>query len=95
MGLDDWIPEFAAAGLDAIEVYHSKHDDKARWRAIERWRSGSTSRCQAAPIFTATTCTADSDPAASPCRAEAFDELQRRADARGNRNQPTRLTASR
>jgi predicted metal-dependent phosphoesterase TrpH len=23
---DDWIPEFAAAGLDAIEAYHSDHD---------------------------------------------------------------------
>jgi len=23
---DDWIPEFAAAGLDALEVYHSEHD---------------------------------------------------------------------
>jgi len=23
---DDWIPEFAAAGLDAIEAYHSEHD---------------------------------------------------------------------
>ena len=23
---DDWIPEFAASGLDAIEVFHSEHD---------------------------------------------------------------------
>lgn len=23
---DDWIPEFASAGLDAIEAYHSEHD---------------------------------------------------------------------
>ena len=23
---DDWIPEFAAAGLDALEAYHSEHD---------------------------------------------------------------------
>jgi 3',5'-nucleoside bisphosphate phosphatase len=23
---DDWIPEFAAAGLEAIEAYHSEHD---------------------------------------------------------------------
>jgi predicted metal-dependent phosphoesterase TrpH len=23
---DDWIPEFAAAGLDAVEAYHSEHD---------------------------------------------------------------------
>jgi 3',5'-nucleoside bisphosphate phosphatase len=26
---DDWIPEFAAAGLDAIEAYHSEHDPAA------------------------------------------------------------------
>jgi predicted metal-dependent phosphoesterase TrpH len=33
---DAWIPGFAAAGLDAIEVYHSKHDPAltARYRAM-------------------------------------------------------------
>jgi predicted metal-dependent phosphoesterase TrpH len=26
---DDWLPEFAAAGLDALEVYHTNHDATA------------------------------------------------------------------
>jgi 3',5'-nucleoside bisphosphate phosphatase len=33
---DEWIPEFAAAGLGALEVYHTNHDATAteRYRAI-------------------------------------------------------------
>jgi 3',5'-nucleoside bisphosphate phosphatase len=36
LGCDTWIPELVAAGLDAIEAYHSDHDDAAtaRYRAI-------------------------------------------------------------
>lgn len=29
IGRDAWIPEFVAAGLDAIEVYHTNHDETA------------------------------------------------------------------
>jgi len=29
VGRDEWIPTFAAAGLDALEVYHSDHDAAA------------------------------------------------------------------
>jgi 3',5'-nucleoside bisphosphate phosphatase len=29
IGRDVWIPEFAAAGLDAIEAYHTNHDEAA------------------------------------------------------------------
>jgi len=29
---DDWLPEFAAAGLDALEVYHTNHDATATAR---------------------------------------------------------------
>jgi len=29
VGRDAWIPEFVAAGLDAIEVYHTNHDEAA------------------------------------------------------------------
>jgi predicted metal-dependent phosphoesterase TrpH len=33
---DEWIPELAASGLDALEVYHTNHDETAtaRYRAI-------------------------------------------------------------
>jgi predicted metal-dependent phosphoesterase TrpH len=36
VGRDGWIPEFAAAGLDAIEAYHTDHDEPTtgRYRAI-------------------------------------------------------------
>lgn len=36
INIDDWIPQFAAAGLDALEVYHSDHDQNvtARYREI-------------------------------------------------------------
>ena len=27
---DEWIPEFISAGIDALEVYHTEHDDEAR-----------------------------------------------------------------
>jgi predicted metal-dependent phosphoesterase TrpH len=32
LGRDEWIPELAAAGLDAIEAYHSDHDQAATAR---------------------------------------------------------------
>jgi 3',5'-nucleoside bisphosphate phosphatase len=31
---DDWIPGFAAAGLDALEAYHSDHDEDATVRYV-------------------------------------------------------------
>jgi len=34
MDRDDWIPQFADAGLDAIEAYHPNHDDFARARYL-------------------------------------------------------------
>jgi predicted metal-dependent phosphoesterase TrpH len=38
VGHDEWIPAFAAAGLDALEAYHSKHDawTTKRYRAMAR-----------------------------------------------------------
>jgi hypothetical protein len=36
---DDWIPAFAAAGLDAIEVYHTKHDALDTARYLEHARA--------------------------------------------------------
>jgi hypothetical protein len=34
VGRDDWIPDLAASGLDAVEAYHSKHDDAATARYL-------------------------------------------------------------
>jgi len=35
---DEWIPEFAAAGVDAIEVYHSEHDEAMTTRYLSMAR---------------------------------------------------------
>jgi len=34
IGRDAWIPEFAAAGADALEAYHSDHDEQATMRYL-------------------------------------------------------------
>jgi len=34
IGRDEWIPEFAEAGLDAIEAYHTKHDGEEATRYV-------------------------------------------------------------
>ena len=38
VGRDEWLPQFAEAGLDAIEAYHSKHDAEttAHYLALAR-----------------------------------------------------------
>jgi hypothetical protein len=38
VGRDQWIPQFAAAGLDALEAYHSEHDGiaTAKYLALAR-----------------------------------------------------------
>lgn len=35
VGRDEWIDEFAAAGLDALEVYHSEHDRTTTARYLD------------------------------------------------------------
>jgi predicted metal-dependent phosphoesterase TrpH len=35
VGHDEWIPELAASGLDAVEAYHSKHDPAATARYLD------------------------------------------------------------
>ena len=78
MGLDDRIPEFAAAGLDAIEVYHTKHDDKAvaRYRALadrlDLAMSGGSD-------FHADDMHGGLGPGSVALPRQAFDGLQRRA----------------
>ena len=32
---DDWIPAYAAAGMDALEAYHSDHDEQATTRYLD------------------------------------------------------------
>jgi hypothetical protein len=35
LGRDEWIPALAAAGLDALEAYHSEHDAWTTKRYVE------------------------------------------------------------
>ena len=62
VGRDEWIPPLAAAGLDALEAYHTDHDTAATGALSARWRSGLVSPCPAAPTFTATSRTARRRP---------------------------------
>ncbi len=77
MGLDDRIPEFAAAGLDAIEVYHTKHDDKAvaRYRALAERLDLAIS---GGSDFHADDMHGGFGPGSVALPRQAFDELQRR-----------------
>ncbi len=81
MGLDDRIPEFAAAGLDAIEVYHSKHDDKAvaRYRALAERLDLAMS---GGSDFHGDDMHGGFGPGSIALPRQAFDELQRRAALR-------------
>jgi hypothetical protein len=78
MGLDDRIAEFAAAGLDAIEVYHTNHDDRAvaRYRALadrlDLAMSGGSD-------FHADDMHGGLGPGSVALPRQAFDGLQRRA----------------
>ena len=71
VGRDEWIPAFAAAGLDALEAYHSDHDAAATARYLALADRLGLAVSAAAPISTATSRTALAVPAASRCRAIA------------------------
>jgi hypothetical protein len=81
MGLDDRIPEFAEAGLDAIEVYHSKHDEKAvaRYRALAERLDLAMS---GGSDFHADDMHGGLGPGSVALPTQAFDGLQRRAALR-------------
>ena len=78
---DDWIPGFAAAGLDAIEVYHSSHDAvaTARYHAMARDLQLSMS---GGSDFHADDSHGGARPGSVSLPREAFDELVRRAATR-------------
>jgi predicted metal-dependent phosphoesterase TrpH len=81
LGHDDWIPGFAEAGLDAIEVYHSSHDDLAvaRYRALARERGLAMS---GGSDFHGDHSHGPAAPGATSLPREAFDQLVRRAATR-------------
>jgi predicted metal-dependent phosphoesterase TrpH len=77
---DEWIPELGSAGLDAIEAYHSNHDDKTTGRY----------RSMADRLGLAVTGGSDyhaddshgGAPGSVSLPAEAFDALRDRATSR-------------
>ena len=78
---DDWIPAFAAAGLDAIEAYHTKHDrDTTRRYCALAQRHG-------IPVSGGSDYHADEShgaphPGSVSLPADAFDQLRERATSR-------------
>jgi predicted metal-dependent phosphoesterase TrpH len=81
LGRDEWIPTFAACGLDAIEAYHTDHDEAAtsRYRAVaSKYHlavSGGTDYHGDVSHGAAT-------PGAISLPQDEFDQLRRRAASR-------------
>jgi predicted metal-dependent phosphoesterase TrpH len=87
IGHDDWIPGFAAAGLDAIEAYHTRHDAAAtaRYAALARRLGLATS---GGSDYHADESHGAPAPGSVSLPREAFDELRRRAAIRATASAP-------
>jgi len=83
LGHDDWMPGFAAAGLDALEAYHSTHDAiaTARYRALARHLELAVS---GGSDFHADESHGALGPGSVALPRDAFDQLLRRAATRAS-----------
>jgi hypothetical protein len=92
LGHDDWISGFAAAGLDAIEVYHSSHDEAAvaRYHALARALDLAMS---GGSDFHGDDSHGPSAPGAVSLPHEAFVQLRRRAATRATASSPSTSSA--
>jgi len=78
---DEWIAGFAASGLDAIEAYHTSHDDEAtgRYRSMaHRLRLGMSGGSD----YHADESHGSARPGSVSLPAHAFDDLRDRATSR-------------
>jgi predicted metal-dependent phosphoesterase TrpH len=78
---DEWIGGFASSGLDAIEVYHTNHDEEliARYRSIAK-RFG---LCMSGGSdYHADASHGSPQPGSTALPADAFDQLRDRATSR-------------
>ena len=78
---DQWIPAFASAGLDAIEAYHTNHDEEARrrYRSIAHRLGLSVS---GGSDYHADESHGSAHPGSVSLPADAFDQLRDRATSR-------------
>jgi predicted metal-dependent phosphoesterase TrpH len=85
---DDWIPELAAEGMDALEVYHTDHtaEDTDRYRAMAgrlHLASSGGSDYHADPSH------GPAGPGGVSLPRDAYDRLVRRVRAQADRNGPS------
>jgi 3',5'-nucleoside bisphosphate phosphatase len=78
---DEWIPGFVSAGLDAIEAYHTNHDEQAtgRYRSIAH-RSGLA--VSGGSDYHADESHGAAHPGSVALPPDAFDQLRARATSR-------------
>ena len=78
---DEWIAGFAASGLDAIEAYHTKHDEEMTWRYRSMaHRLGLA--VSGGSDYHADASHGSAHPGSVSLPAEAFDDLRDRATSR-------------
>ena len=78
---DEWMPSLVSSGLDAIEAYHTNHDEQAtgRYRSIAH-RSGLA--VSGGSDYHADQTHGSSHPGSVSLPADAFDQLRARATSR-------------
>jgi predicted metal-dependent phosphoesterase TrpH len=84
---DEWIPDLAASGLDAIEAYHTNHDEEAmgRYRSIAH-RLGLV--ISGGSDYHADESHGSAYPGSVSLPADAFDQLRERAATRARASDP-------
>jgi len=93
VGRDDWIPDLAANGLDAVEAYHSKHDESAtaKYVAIAARFALAVS---GGSDFHSDEDHGPSSPGAVTLPRDCFERLEALADRQRGRRATSRASAS-
>ena len=85
---DEWIPGFAAAGMDALEVYHSDHDEEATERYMRLAQSLGLA-VSGGSDYHADEAHGIAGPGAVTLPRDRFEELKRRATIRATASNST------
>jgi predicted metal-dependent phosphoesterase TrpH len=83
LGHDEWIPELVTAGLDALEAYHTGHDQRATARYCEMARELNLA-VSGGSDYHADESHGAIHPGSVSLPREAFDQLLRRAATRAS-----------
>jgi 3',5'-nucleoside bisphosphate phosphatase len=93
VGHDDWIPDLTASGLDAIEAYHSKHDEAATARYLTI-AAHSGLAVSGGSDFHDEAEHGPSSPGAVSLPRDCFERLEALADRQRGRRATSRASAS-